>query len=328
MRVSFLAVCRGRCPCTAAGRFGTAHSGVVDVEEIADVLYGLRPDEFTAARDAYVAEARQAKHPEAAKAIAALRRPVTAAWAADLLARRQPEAARRLLALGEALREAHRTLDAQQLRAASGQQHQLVTALARTAADLAAEAGQPVSDTVLHAVEQILHGVLAHPDVAEQWAAGRLAKVPEAAIGFPDVTPETLPVRPAPAPAPGSGAETPSERSQGQAEKQRLRDLDRARAAAADADAAAARCEQELAEAQQVHQAAAAEAEEAGERVRRLEHDLQAARQRKQQTSEETKTAARAAKAAEEAAREARRAAERARREVERLERALRSLPS
>ncbi|MFF9839443.1 hypothetical protein [Streptomyces sp. NPDC013740] len=298
----------------------------MDVEEIAGELYGLKPGEFTAARDAYVDRARKARDPEAAKAIAALRKPVAAVWAANLLARRQPEAAEGLLALGRTLREAHRTLDAEQLRAASAQQHQLVTALARTAADLAAEAGQPVSDAVLYAVEQILHAVLARPDVAAQWAAGRLAKVPEATVGFPAVAPEAVAARPAPARA--RAEKPPKEPAKGPPKSppkasSRLRDLEveQARAAAADADAEAARRAQELAGIRTARQGAVAAAEEAGERVRALEHDLREARRRKQQAAAEATKAAQAVTAAEESVREARRAAERARREVERLER-------
>ncbi|MFD9427693.1 MULTISPECIES: hypothetical protein [unclassified Streptomyces] len=73
----------------------------MDVEEIAGELYGLKPAEFLAARDAYVAEARKAEDAAGAKAIAALRRPVLAAWAANLLARQQPQEAERFLELGE-----------------------------------------------------------------------------------------------------------------------------------------------------------------------------------------------------------------------------------
>lgn len=105
-------------------------------------------------RDAYVAEARKAEEEAGPKAITALRRPVLAAWAANLLARQQPQEAESCLALGENLREVHRALDAGRLRAASRRQYQLVTALARTAAGLARTAGQPVSDTVPHESEQ------------------------------------------------------------------------------------------------------------------------------------------------------------------------------
>ncbi|MFE6813618.1 hypothetical protein [Streptomyces sp. NPDC057677] len=173
----------------------------MDVEEVAEELYGLRPAEFVAARDTYVARARAAKDARAAKAIAALRRPSLAAWAANRLARqRQPEA-QQFLALGETLREAHRTLDAEQLRAASGQRQQLITALARTAGALAGEAGLSVSDTVLHEIEQTLHGVLADRHLAEQWSRGRLVKTPEAVVGFPPVAPEAVPAARAPAAA-------------------------------------------------------------------------------------------------------------------------------
>ncbi|MEU7017213.1 hypothetical protein [Streptomyces sp. NPDC046385] len=289
----------------------------MDVEMIADELYGLTPNQFTAARDAYVAEARKAKDPAAAKAIAALRRPVAAAWAANLLARQQPQETARFLTLGENLREAHRTLDAEQLRTASRQQHQLVTTLARTAAALAGEAGQPVSDTVLQAIEQILHGVLAHPDVARQWAAGRLVRVPEATVDFTAIAPETAPPRPAPAASPAKRTR-PNQR-QRHDDDARLRDLERARTAAAQADTEAARCEQELREAREAESATRALAEEAGKRVRRLEHDLRTARQEQQQSVAASAQAREALKAAERAAREARRAAERSHGEAERL---------
>ncbi|MFB7366112.1 hypothetical protein ACFC05_28330, partial [Streptomyces hydrogenans] len=172
----------------------------MDVEQVTDELYALRPSEFTAARDAYVAEARRAKDRAAARAIAALRRPPLAVWAANLLARERPEEAERFLAVGEALREAHRTLDGERLREAGRQRHRLVAALVRTAAALAEEAGQPVSDPVLREVEQILHAVLAHPEVAGPWAKGRLTALPETAVGFPGVPPETLAARASAAP--------------------------------------------------------------------------------------------------------------------------------
>ncbi|MFE4664635.1 hypothetical protein ACFRI7_31985 [Streptomyces sp. NPDC056716] len=54
----------------------------------------------------------------------------------------------------------------EQLREAGRRQHRLITTLARTAAALARESGQPVSDTVLHEIEQTLHAVLARPDIA------------------------------------------------------------------------------------------------------------------------------------------------------------------
>ncbi|MEV7526536.1 hypothetical protein [Streptomyces sp. NPDC091371] len=83
----------------------------MDVESVAAELRGLLPSQFTAARDEYVAKARKAGDRQLAARIAALRKPTLAAWTAGLLARSRPKEAQRLLALGEALRAAHRTLD-------------------------------------------------------------------------------------------------------------------------------------------------------------------------------------------------------------------------
>ncbi|MET9728520.1 hypothetical protein [Streptomyces zaomyceticus] len=312
----------------------------MDVERVAEELYGLKPAEFVPARDRYVAEARKAKDTAAAKAVAALRRPALAAWAANLLARQKHQEAEQFLAVGETLREAHRTLDGEQLRSASRRRNQLVTALARTAAGLAKEAGQPVSDTVLHEIEQTLHGVLADQDVAADWSRGRLVKVPEAAVGFGAVTPETAALaRPSTAePSPqgsrpeGKRKSDPGKKSakepgksgvkSGPAEDaRRRRELERARTTAGDAEAEAGRRERELAEARDTRRAAAEKAEATAERVRGLEHELREARQAKQEAGAAATKAAKAVTAAERALREARRTAEQAVRALRDMER-------
>ncbi|MBT2442006.1 hypothetical protein J7E93_18220 [Streptomyces sp. ISL-36] len=178
----------------------------MDVERVIEELYRLKPGDFVSARDGYVAQARKAKDASAAKAIAALRRPTRATWAANLLARERRDEAGQLLALGETLREAHRTLDAEQLRAAGHRRHRLIAALAREVAELARSAGQPIGDTVVHEVEQILHTVLADPAVAEEWSHGRLTAVPDAVVGFMGVPTPSVPPPPASTPP----ASTPS----------------------------------------------------------------------------------------------------------------------
>ncbi|MER7949360.1 hypothetical protein ABTY59_18410 [Streptomyces sp. NPDC096079] len=280
----------------------------MDVEKVTEELYGLKPADFVAARDAYVAEARGAKDPTSAKAIAALRRPATAAWAANLLARERPQEARGFLSLGRTLREAHRTLDAERMREASRERHRLVGTLARTAAALARDAGQPVSDTVVREIEQTLQGVLAHQDVAELWSKGRLVKVPEAAVDFTEITPDTVPPRPAPK----------RERKERNGDTARL---DRARAAATEADAEVARRERELDEAERARRTAATAAGEAADRVGRLEADLREARRARGDTEAAASTAGTSVTAAERALKEARRTADRAARALEGLER-------
>jgi hypothetical protein len=289
----------------------------VDVEEIADELYGLRPDEFTAARDAYVAEARKAKDAATARAIAALRRPAIAAWAANLLARQRPSEVRQFLELGESLRAAHRALDAERMRAATRQQHQLVGTLAHTAAALSREAGQPVSETVLHQIEQTLHGVLAHPEIAERWSKGRLVKVPEATVDFtsagiaPEASGRTAPARTAPAKRPAP---------EGRRDTRRLRDLERARTASVEADAEVVLRKRDLQAAQKERGEAAAAEEAAGERLRALEEKLREARQAQRDAEATAGKAGATVKAAERRLRDARQGAKRAARDLERLE--------
>ncbi|MFI5866542.1 hypothetical protein [Streptomyces sp. NPDC051546] len=230
----------------------------MDVESVAAELYAVRPSEFTSARDAYVAKARKAGDRELAAAIAALRKPTVAVWTAGLLARGRPEEARQLLLLGEALRTAHRTLDAGQLRKLSHDQHVVIGRLARAARSLAAESDQTVSEPVLSEVERILHAVLADPEVAERWAGGRLVRSPDPASGFTGLEPqpgaapprrkESAPPEPAGpaarrAPAPGTG---------GGAEQARRQRIEAAREELAEARAEADRLSTEEAAAQEL----------------------------------------------------------------------------
>ncbi|MFE6840472.1 hypothetical protein ACFVFI_37335, partial [Streptomyces sp. NPDC057705] len=75
-----------------------------------------------------------------------MRKPTVAAWTAGLLARSRPEEAHSFIQLGEALRAAHRTLDAGQLRKLSHDQHVVIGDLARTARALAG----PIADYGAH----------------------------------------------------------------------------------------------------------------------------------------------------------------------------------
>ncbi len=105
----------------------------MDLEAVADELYGLRPQEFTAVRNQRAAAARKAGDRELAEQIKNLRRPTLAAWASNLLVREQPDEVQPLIELGEGLRNAHRALDGEQLRELSRQQHVLITAMSRQA---------------------------------------------------------------------------------------------------------------------------------------------------------------------------------------------------
>ncbi|MFJ8017435.1 hypothetical protein [Streptomyces sp. NPDC096339] len=261
----------------------------MDVESIAVELRALRPAEFTAARDEYAAQARKAGDRQLAAQVAALRKPTLAAWTVGLLARSRPKEAHGLVELGEALRTAHHTLDAGQLRKLSRDQHVVIGRLARTARALAAEAGQTVSEPVLHEVEQILHAVLADPDTAAEWEAGRLVKAPDATMGFAGLEPQpgaTAPPRRAPAGSAGASPK-PTEPPAPDTRAERRR-RERVKAAREEADEA-------LAEAERLEagQAAAQEtADRAAAAQAAAENDLRAATERLETARTASKDAA------------------------------------
>ncbi|WP_329389823.1 hypothetical protein OG625_37325 [Streptomyces sp. NBC_01351] len=273
----------------------------MDVESVAVELYGLRPSEFTAARDEYVAKARKAGDRELAVAIAALRKPTVAVWTAGLPACRRPQEAQSLVQLGEALRTAHRTLDAEQLRKLSHEQHVVIGRLASTARALAAEAGQAVSEPVLHEVEQILHAVLADADVAAQWAAGRLVKAPDAVLGFTGLEPlpGAAPPRRVQAARPATSTteqvQPPQPAAGARVEQARRERVKAARTELAEARAEAERLEAAQAAAQELADRAAAAVAEAKEDVRAARERMETAREASADAAARQREAGRAA---------------------------------
>ncbi|MER5930916.1 hypothetical protein [Streptomyces sp. NPDC002054] len=283
----------------------------MDAESVAQELYGLRPAEFTAARDEYVARARQAGDKELAAAIARLRKPTVAAWTADLLARSRPEEARQLVHLGEALRAAHRALDGEQLRQLSRDQHVVIAELARTGRELAAEAGQAVSESALHEVEQILRAALADEAVAREWTEGRLVKSPEAAVGFAGLEPAPGTARP-PARSPARPAGPAAERAAPERRERRERweRWEAARKELAEATEEADRLEGEQAAAGRAAEQAHAAVESAEDEVKAANERLGAARAEDRQALARRQEAGRAASKARARAESAGRRAE------------------
>ncbi|MEU1013754.1 hypothetical protein [Streptomyces sp. NPDC005890] len=273
----------------------------MDLDAVADELYGLRPEEFVAARDRRALEARKAGDQPLAKEIGALRRPSLAAWVSNLLVRRQPDEVQPLLGLGEELRRAHRELDGARLRRLARQQNEVIGALGRQARRLAAEAGHPVGEGVQREVEETLHAVLADPEAAREWAAGRLVKPLRSTAGFPAADETLLARRPAPEP------EKPA-RGRGRTEDKARREEHRR------LQAEAREAERELRARQKEADAAGRAVEEAGTRVAEAEERVRELREHLRQAEEEQ----RRARAAEQDARERARQADRAVREARR----------
>ncbi|MGJ5756079.1 hypothetical protein FB563_7640 [Streptomyces puniciscabiei] len=294
----------------------------MDLDTVADELYGLRPEEFVAARDRRALDARKAGDQALAKEIGALRRPSLAAWAGNLLVRRQPEEVQPLLDLGESLRRAHRELDGPQLRKLVRRQSEVIGALGRQARRLAAEAGRPVGEAVQREVEETLHAVLADPEAAREWAAGRLVKPLSARFGFPEADEAVLDLRPA-APAAArakSRDEGPpggrgAERKRGEAHEREdelahRRRLNEVRRAARDAERDLHAREAEAGAAGREAEEARDRLAEAEERVRELRARLRDAEEEQQRSRDDEREARDRARQADHAAREARRHAE------------------
>jgi hypothetical protein len=146
----------------------------VDLDAVADELYGLWPGEFTAARTEREKEARAAGDKELARQVKALGRPTTVGWLANRLVRDHGDELQPLLELGDALREATAVLQGEELRALSQQQHQLVAALVRQARRDAAGSGHRVGEDAARGLEETLRAALADADLSAQLAAGRL----------------------------------------------------------------------------------------------------------------------------------------------------------
>jgi hypothetical protein len=220
----------------------------VDLDAVADELYGLTPSEFTATRQARAAEARQSGARELAAAIKKLRRPTTSAWLANRLVRDRYEELVELLELGEATRHAHAKLDADDLRRLSRQRRQVIGALTQDARRLARALGQPVGETVGRELEATLEAAFADRNACEAVRSGRLTT----ALSYSGLGPTEGPPPPEPSPAPvvekpakGASKPEPDEVDRQRRKRSETAALEAVRDAQAAADRARSEAEQQ-----------------------------------------------------------------------------------
>jgi hypothetical protein len=260
-----------------------------DLDPVADELYALPRDEFTAARNAAAKRARQSGDKELAEQIQALRRPSTAAWLANLLSREHPDEVRTLVDLGDGLRTAQDQLEGEALRLLSQQRHEVVHGLVQQARALARSAGHPASDAVSRELEDTFTAAVNSSAAAEAVANGRLTSGldPAEGGGLPDTTT-------AAPPAEQHGDAGPSR------EERLRRDLEQARSTAADAETARDEAERELADAERA-------ADDAAGTLRELRSRIEAAERAEHDTRRRARAAQREVEVADRAAREAQR---------------------
>ncbi|GAA3044360.1 hypothetical protein GCM10010464_05620 [Pseudonocardia yunnanensis] len=261
-----------------------------DLDPVADELYALPRDEFTAARNAAAKRARQNGDKTLAEQIQALRRPSTAAWLANLLSREHPDEVRALVVdLGDGLRAAQDQLEGEALRRLSQQRHEVVHGLVEQARALARSTGNPPSDAVTRELENTFTAAVNSSTAAEAVAGGRLTSAldPAEAGGLLGTTTT-------PPPAKQHGDDGPKR------EERLRRDLEQARSTAADADAARDKAERELTDAESA-------ADDAAATLRELRSHIEAVEQAEHDTRTRARSAEREVDAADRAAREAQR---------------------
>ncbi|WP_232663460.1 hypothetical protein [Pseudonocardia sp. TRM90224] len=274
------------------------------LDDVADHLYEVRPDEFVPARDDAVAQAKEQGDKDLAKAIARLRRPTKAAWLANLLARKRSEQLAALISLAGDLADAQRTLDGGALRALSSQRNRLVAAMAREGGRLAHEAGDSAAESVLRELQGILEAALADPNVAAEVQSGRMTRT-VAYSGFgpasdPDAVPmpaprATTPTRSGPAADPAP-AETADESDDERRREERARERAARKKALdeAEREESAATEQQERDEAKREDTDSAHTAAKA--QVADLTAELERAREREREAAAAARAAASAAK--------------------------------
>lgn len=226
---------------------------------VADELYGLAPDGFTAARDGRARELRGTDR-ELAAAVKALRRPAAAAWAVNALVRAHGAVVADLLGLGAALRAAQEALAGDELRRLGREQRAALAGARSLLADVAADAGQPLTEATWRQVEGTLRAAMADADAAAAVASGRLV-APLDAAGFGGVDVGEAVAVPGAPPVLAGVTSKPQRRRGAKPERRPARSAPsppRPQRPAADARVALRQAEAALAEAEQAASAAQA----------------------------------------------------------------------
>lgn len=160
-------------------------AAVPDLDRELDVLYARPLDEFTKARNDLAARLRKAHQSEAAAEVRGLKKPSVVAWAANQLARTEPELVRKLVDAGEHLRDVQQRAlsggeERAQLTEAAAQERDVVRALVVAArAGLGSRATAPLLDRLT----QTLRAASIEPALAQLLVAGRLTEELQA-VGF------------------------------------------------------------------------------------------------------------------------------------------------
>jgi len=149
---------------------------ILHLRAAVEQLYAAPPGEFTALRTQLAKQARSAGDVDLAKAVTALRKPTVAAWALNHFVREHGGELDDFRAFAELLREAQRTLDADQLRALGRERAKRVDAVAERVAQEARAAGQPLGAGVAQEVRDTLTALVADESAEASVLTGALVR--------------------------------------------------------------------------------------------------------------------------------------------------------
>ena len=177
----------------------------MEFADVARELLLVAPPDFVAERTAR----QRAVRPDdraLATAIGKLRKPAPAAWVIDLLA--HDGALDDAVELGPALRRAHADADPDAIRTLRKQRAEVVDALAQAGADLASDAGHPVTPAVIEQVRSTIEAAMADPHAGAAVRSGLLVTALES-VGFDAVDLDGALADPDAVPDAWSGSDAP-----------------------------------------------------------------------------------------------------------------------
>ena len=236
--------------------------GLVELEEVADELYEVAPEEFIAPRTTRQDEAKADGDKALAKAIGSLPKPSLAAWVCNLLVQAHRDEIEALVELGTLLRDAQQNLAGDELRALNTQRGQLLNALTRAGGCTGPERGQRTGQSIAGQVEDTLRAAMADREAGEALPTGRLSSpMSYSGMGTASARPDLrLVPPPKPDPRPAPKATAPAKKAQPEREsaaERREREREEQRRAAEE------KHRRELAGAQEAAEHATAAADEA-----------------------------------------------------------------
>ncbi|MFC7598230.1 hypothetical protein ACFQU3_23175 [Terrabacter sp. GCM10028922] len=149
---------------------------ILHLRAAVEQLYAAPPAQFTPLRSELVAQAKSAGEKELAASIGALRKPTVAAWAVNHFVRGHADELEEFRTFAELLREAQRSLDADQLRVLGRERSKRVDALADRIAEVAAAEGQKLGAGVAQEVRDTLTALIADEDAEASVLTGSLVR--------------------------------------------------------------------------------------------------------------------------------------------------------